>query len=71
MRDKYIVSTITESRFGALFFGGSNVSTSKLEDKLNEMDADNYEMVFMVIEKVRNMIFWKRERIVLTFKLKC
>lgn len=70
MKTAYKVKTITEGRIGALLFGGSNMSTTKIENALNEMDKDGYEMVFMVSDKVRNFIFASRERVVLTFKAK-
>ena len=66
----YKVITVTEGRVGALLFGGSNLPTTKVEKELNSMDAKGYEMVFMVVETVRNLVFWKRQRIVITMKKK-
>ena len=63
----YKVEVVTEGRLGALLFGGSNMPTNKIENKMNEMEKNGFFFQFMVVEEVRNMIFWKRQRTILTF----
>jgi hypothetical protein len=38
----------------------------KLEDMLNEEAADGWQVVFMVMEQKRFMLFWTREAAVVT-----
>ena len=66
----YKLEVITEGRLGALLFGGSNLPTQKIERVLNDADAAGWELAFMVVESVRNVIFWKRQRVVITLKKK-
>ena len=66
----YKLEVITEGRLGALLFGGSNLPTQKIERTLNDADASGCELAFMVVESVRNVIFWKRQRVVITLKKK-
>ena len=40
---------------------------NKIENKMNEMEKNGFFFQFMVVEEVRNMIFWKRQRTILTF----
>ena len=63
----YKVEVVTEGRLGALFFGGSNMPTNKIEKTMNKMESEGFFFQFMVVEEVRNMIFWKRQRTILTF----
>ena len=40
--------------------------SKKLEDTLNEEAADGWQMVFMVLEQKRYMLFWTREAAIVT-----
>ena len=64
----YKTIQVTEGRIGGLFFGASNVSIKKIDKQLNKMSKDGYELVFMVRDTVRSLVFWSRERVLLTFK---
>ena len=64
----YKVIQITEGRLGSLFFGGSNIPMKKIENVLNKEYKDGWLLSFMVIETVRNLLFWKRQRVVITLQ---
>ena len=65
----YKTIQITEGRLGNLF-GGSNISTKKLDKVLNDNLANGFELEFMVRDTVRSFVFWSRERVLVTLKSK-
>jgi hypothetical protein len=47
-------------------FGASGMPIKKLEDTLNKEVVDGWQMVFMVLEQKRFMLFWTREAAIVT-----
>ena len=64
---EYKVEVITEGVLGSLFFGASKLPIDKMEDRMNELGRQGWEVTFMVIEKKRLFLFWEREAAVITF----
>ncbi len=63
---QYKVITVTEGGLGTILLGASGMPVRKMEESLNREAADGWEVVFMVIEKKRFWLFWKRESIIIT-----
>lgn len=63
---QYKVIHVAEGGCGTLLFGASGMPLKKLEDTLNEEAADGWQMVFMVLEQKRYMLFWTREAAIVT-----
>lgn len=63
---QYKVIHVAEGGCGTLMFGASGMPLKKLEDTLNEEAADGWQMVFMVLEQKRYMLFWTREAAIVT-----
>jgi hypothetical protein len=58
--------TSSRAACGTLLLGASGLPIKKLEDTLNEEAADGWQVVFMVIEQKRFMLFWAREAVLVT-----
>lgn len=65
---EYRVLEVTEGGCGTLLLGSATVSTDRLENALNQAGAEGWEVVFQIIEKQRYMLFWQRERVLVTLK---
>ncbi len=63
---QYKVIHVAEGGCGTLLFGASGMPLKKLEDTLNEEAAGGWQMVFMVLEQKRYMLFWTREAAIVT-----
>lgn len=66
-RKQFKVEVVKEGALGALFFGASKLPINKMEELMNKYGNDGWNMDFMVIEKYRLLLFWKREAAVITF----
>ncbi len=49
-----------------MLLGAAGIPVNKMEDELNRHAADGWQVVFMVIEQKRFMLFWTRETIIVT-----
>ena len=63
---EYKVLHVVEGGCGTLLFGASGVPVKKLEDALNEEAAEGWQLVFMVLEQKRFLLFWTREAAIVT-----
>ena len=63
---EYKVIHVAEGGCGTILLGASGMPLKKLEDMLNEEAADGWQVVFMVMEQKRFMLFWSREAAVVT-----
>jgi len=64
---EYKVEVIQEGALGTLFFGASKLPVERMEERMNELGRDRWEVIFIVIEKKRLLLFWEREAAVITF----
>lgn len=65
---EYKVITVTESAIGTLFLGASKIPVDKLEEKLNYYATDGWRCVYQIIEKSRYLLFWEREKLIITLE---
>ncbi len=63
---EYKIIHVVEGGCGTLLFGASGMPIKKLEDTLNEEAAEGWQMVFMVLEQKRFMLFWTWEAAIVT-----
>ena len=63
---QYKVIEIAEGGCGTLLLGAATIPTRKLEQRLNEEAANGWRVVFQIIEKQRFLLFWTRERVLVT-----
>jgi hypothetical protein len=63
---QYKVIHVMEGGCGTVLLGASGLPIAKLEDTLNEEAADGWQVVFMVIEQKRFLLFWTREAVLIT-----
>lgn len=63
---QYKVIHIAEGGCGTILLGASGIPVKKMEIELNRHGAEGWQVVFMVIEKKRFMLFWTREAIIVT-----
>jgi hypothetical protein len=63
---QYKVIHVVEGGCGTLVLGASGLPIRKLEDRLNEEAAQGWQVVFMVLEQKRYLLFWTREAVLVT-----
>ncbi len=63
---QYKVIHVMEGGCGTVLLGASGLPIAKLEDTLNKEAADGWQVVFMVIEQKRFLLFWTREAVLIT-----
>ena len=63
---QYKVMHVMEGGCGTVLLGASGLPIAKLEDTLNKEAADGWQVVFMVIEQKRFLLFWTREAVLIT-----
>lgn len=63
---QYKVIYVVEGGCGTLLLGASGLPLQKLEDRLNEEAAQGWQVVFMVLENKRYLLFWQREAVIVT-----
>ena len=63
---QYKVIHVAEGGCSTLLFGASGMPIEKLEETLNEEAKDGWQLVFMVLEQKRYLLFWTREAAIVT-----
>jgi len=63
---EYKVEVVTESGCGTLVFGASVFPADRLEEFLTRQAKDGWQLVFMLVESRRFMLFWTREAVIVT-----
>lgn len=63
---EYKVIDVAESGLSTLFLGSAKMPIKKMEQVLNELAAEGWQVVFQVIEKKRYLLFWQRESVIIT-----
>ncbi len=64
---EYKVEVVVEGVIGSLLFGASKLPVEKMEEQMNELGQQGWEVTFIVIEKKRLLLFWEREAAVITY----
>ena len=64
---EYKLVHITEGGCGTILLGSSGLPIKKIESQINNLAAEGWQMVFMVIEQKRFWLFWSREAAIVTF----
>jgi hypothetical protein len=63
---EYKVIRVSESGCATLLLGASLLPTDILQKRLNEEARQGWQVVFMVVEKARFLLFWERASLVVT-----
>lgn len=63
---EYKVIYVVEGGLGTIFLGASGIPIKKMEIILNREAANNWILVFQVLEQKRFLLFWKREAVIIT-----
>lgn len=63
---QYKVITVTESGCSTILLGAASLPTDIMEQKLNQEVANGWQVVFMIVERRRYLLFWTREAVVIT-----
>lgn len=66
VHSQYKVIRISEGGCGTIVLGGASLPLRKIEETLNAELANGWEVVFMVTERARLLLFWSRESMVVT-----
>ena len=64
---EYKIVQFTEGGCGTIFFSSSGLPIKKIENEINKMASEEWQMVFMVLEQKRFWLFWTREAAIVTF----
>ena len=63
---EYKVVRISESGCATIFLGASALPVSLMEEKLNRLAKDGWQVICEVVEQQRFLLFWTREAVVVT-----
>lgn len=63
---EYKVVRISESECATIFLGASALPVSLMEEKLNRLAKDCWQVICQVVEQQRFLLFWTREAVVVT-----
>ena len=63
---EYKVVRISESGCATIFLGASALPVSLMEEKLNRLAKDCWQVICQVVEQQRFLLFWTREAVVVT-----
>jgi hypothetical protein len=63
---EYKVVHIVEGGCGTILLGSAGLPVKKMETTLNKEAADGWQVVFMVVEQKRFLLFWTRESVIIT-----
>lgn len=66
MFKEYKVIRVSENGCATVFLGSSVLPTDILEKKLNREAKDGWQVVYMVVEHARHLLFWQRESLIVT-----
>ena len=64
---EYKIVQFTEGGCGTILLGSSGLPIKKIENEINKMASEEWQMVFMVLEQKRFWLFWTREAAIVTF----
>ena len=64
---QYKVIEVSEGGCSTLIFGGAKLPLGKIEDTLNQLASEGWNVVFQVVEQKRFLLLWTRESIIITF----
>ena len=67
MLKEYKVVVVKESALSSLLLGASKAPVERMEQVMNQMGLDRWEVSFQLIEQHRLFLFWKTEAVVITF----
>lgn len=63
---EYKVVRINENGCATVLLGASLLPTDILQNRLNEEARQGWQVVFMVVESARFLLFWTRESVIVT-----
>lgn len=63
---EYKVIRVSESGCATILLGSSLLPVDILQKRLNAEARQGWQVVFMVVEKARFLLFWTRESLVVT-----
>lgn len=63
---EYKVIRVNENGCATVLLGASTLSTDILEKRLNEEARQGWQVVYMVVEQARFLLFWTRESVIVT-----
>ena len=63
---EYKVIRVNENGCATILLGASTLSTDILEKRLNEEARQGWQVVYMVVEQARFLLFWTRESVIVT-----
>ena len=64
---EYKVVHITEGGCGTILLGSSGLPIKKIENEMNKMASQQWQVVYQLIEQKRFWLFWSREAMIITF----
>ena len=66
MFKEYKVIRVSENGCATVLLGSSILPTDILERRLNKEAQDGWQVVYMVVEHARHLLFWQRESLIVT-----
>jgi hypothetical protein len=63
----YKVIDVSESGISVIFLGSASVPIQRVEMEINKLAAQGWKLVFQVVEAKRFLLFWKVDRMIMTF----
>lgn len=63
---EYKVIRVNENGCATVLLGASTLSTDILEKRLNEEARQGWQVVYMIVEQARFLLFWTRESVIVT-----
>jgi hypothetical protein len=63
---QFKVIHVMEGGCGTVLLGASGIPVAKMEETLNKEAAHGWQVVFMVVEQKRFLLFWTREAVIIT-----
>ncbi len=63
---EYKVIRVNENGCATVLLGASTLPTDILEKRLNEEARQGWQVVYMVVEQARFLLFWTRESVIVT-----
>ena len=63
---EFKVIRIAESGCGTIFLGAATLPLKTIEETLNRHAAEGWQVVFMITERSRLLLFWSRESMIVT-----
>ncbi len=63
---EYKVITISEGGCSTILLGSAALPIQKIQDTLNNLANEGWQVVFQVVESKRFLLFWSREAMIIT-----